>query len=536
MRPAAIPREYFQIDVTTHPWNSLRYADQIRVTKGDTLNLKCYAKYLGATANNNYGILLRMTLFADYQEVEGGFFGQPGFFGNIYSLVNSIDSTTGLRGATWRKDRPDESSFGPWAKDDFFFVLAPQNSTQQILDTPGMSVNRWYEYDIEIPNCPGEGFITFDIHGLCKWHGKTSNNFPDMKTKWDGVTGKTRYMKTPRDGEFTDSGGTLPKAIITGVELNRIADPNEFAPSQAYIYENPTEYSQEIEPKTVYNGDELDDNHISTILVPTNTTGLKNFWDTIDGKYGLSSIGLVTVKSIMNLYIQPFRLLEGVIKSEDVDIDTRFEFEALPGLKWVLQRATFNEKYNYIEDATWFQISDVEIPAGGTEGFNSLEPQWSSTGDKRCIQTGSPPTNTGFVEELQVDNNPNSPTYGQLRWQSTLQTNIFGCPIGEPTKYFWGCQDLTLDPDELQRGTFSEDLPGEITCPFTNEGGEYIYFVHLQSIGLVQSVQTSAQPEIISDFQYLADITYLGFLYKVYRQNYVTEEFSDFSITFKFNP
>ena len=342
-------------------------------------------------------------------------------------------------------------------------------------------------------------------------------------------------MKTIRDGQWVNNGGNIPFPIVTGVELGRIPDPAEFAPSQDYIYENPSEYSLEIEPKTVYNGDTLDDNHISTIIVPTNTTGLKNFFDTIDGDYGLSSIGLITVKSIMNLYIQPFRLLEGTIKSEEVDIDTRFEFEALPGLKWVLLRATFNEKYNYIEDATWFQITDQAIPAGGTEGFNNLDPQWTDQGQRRCIQTGSPPTNTGFVEKLEADTNPNSPTFGQIRWISTLQTNIFGCPIGEPTKYFWGCQDLTLDPDDLQRATFTELNPGEISCPFTNEGGDFIYFVHLQSLGLVSGVETTFQPEIISDFQYLADIMYLGFTYKVYRQNFVTTEFDDFTITFKFN-
>ena len=76
--------------------------------------------------------------------------------------------------------------------------------------------------------------------------------------------------------------------------------------------------------------------------------------------------------------------------------------------------------------------------------------------------------------------------------------------------------------------------PLSISMPFTNTGGLYIYLVHLQSFGLVDSVVTQPQPEIISDFQYLADIIIDGFTYRVLRQNYATTQFSNYQITFNF--
>ena len=287
----------------------------------------------------------------------------------------------------------------------------------------------------------------------------------------------------------------------------------------------------EVDPIEVLNGDTPDEQHISRIIVPSNESG-KNFWDTIDNKYGNSSIGLITVKSIMNLYIKPFRLLEGTIKAPGATYDTRFEFEPLPGKKFMLLRGTFDEKRSYIENATFFEISDIAIPAGGTEGKNSLEADYKPTGLNRCAKDAGG-LNTGVVEIQERDMNPNSDTYNQTQWIGFL-TNTATCPIGQATQYYWGTDGTILDTATLESVGYYEDADG-VQCKYSNPGGEYIYFLHLASLGLVERISTEPQPQIVSDFQYLADVEMDGYTYRVLRQEYVTAQFNDFDITFSFN-
>lgn len=226
--------------------------------------------------------------------------------------------------------------------------------------------------------------------------------------------------------------------------------------------------------------------------------------------------------------------MEGTIKSAGVDIDTRFTFEALPGLQFMLQRATFNEKDNYVEDATFFEISNIAIAAGGSEGQNTLDPVWVFNGRYRCEKDGSN-LNTGDIEVQETDTNPNSETFRQTRWVLG-DTDITQCPIGEPAKYYWGTDDATLDPANLTSDNFfiDPDDASIIQVFIDNPGGEYIYFVHLSSLGVVDGISAVGQDEIISDFQYLSDILVDGFTYRVLRQNYVTTEFNDLPLSFNF--
>src|SRR5690606_10773673 len=152
---------------------------------------------------------------------------------------------------------------------------------------------------------------------------------------------------------------------------------------------------------------------ISGIYVPTNTTGKKNFWDNMEGDFFYSSIGLIQAKSVMQLYFRPFRILEGTVKAPGATMDTRFEFEALPGKKFMLLRGTFNTIRDYIEDATFFEISEEILPPGGNESANSLDPHWVNTGRFRCKKSLG--VNTGMEEQQQYDASPNSETAGNIR-------------------------------------------------------------------------------------------------------------------------
>lgn len=501
-----------RIDSTTHPWNSLRYTEKIPVVKGDNLNFKVWLRFLARTTKNVYNMLFRVFLEADS--------GESYFLRN-----NTSDPNDGIRGSSWLKNEG-----GITVLDDVFYVLSYEMAV-----IPGNpDVVAWREFNLTWPAIPASGKITFDIMNYAALLGKTSDNFPPLRTYWNPwPSNPFRNMVSVREDTFN----FLPSMQVTGLELGKIPNTEELAESLDYVYENEGgNYSLEVDPIEVLHGDTVDEDHISSIVVPTNVSGLKNFWDTIDLKYGYASLGLIIAKSIVNLYFQPFRILEGTIKSEDVDIDTRFEFEALPGRQFMLQRASFNEKQNYIEDATFFEISDIALPAGGTEGENTTDPVLTPTGRIRC-EKDFQGLNTGYPEREFIDTNQNSETFNQTSWEQIGFQDFFTCPLGEPAPYYWGTDTATLDPDNLDETPYSIDpaLPKEVKVTFTNSGGLYIYFLHLDTLGVVERVYTDSQDDIISDFQYLTDVTIDGFLYRVLRQNYVTAIYDDAAMVFVFS-
>src|SRR5690606_35212107 len=122
------------------------------------------------------------------------------------------------------------------------------------------------------------------------------------------------------------------------------------------------------------------------------------------------------------------------------------EFEALPGKKFALLRGTFNTIRDYIEDATFFEISEEILPPGGNESANSLNPHWVNTGRFRCKKSLG--VNTGMEEQQQYDANPNSETAGNIRWVDS-GVDLIACPIGDPSPYYWGTDDSTMQIDNL---------------------------------------------------------------------------------------
>jgi len=503
------------LDPNAAIWASLRYNEQIEVVKGETLSFEAYAKYNFVLTGRsiNYYPVFKMKLVSSVDQ-------------KIYYLKNNPSVVNGRTITTY-----------DWSEEECFFYLLA--SAAENYDFAEVYDYRWYKFASEIASIPDTGKITFDIHGLTATEGRDSSNFPAFPVYFldRGSVRLYKALKTVRL-DWVDWGGDIPRLRLTNVKLGRFPNESELPQSQDFIYENQTgEYSLQVDPLTVLNGDEQDAAHISNIIVPENDTGGKNFWDTIDDKYGRSSIGLITTKSIMNQYISPFRILEGTIMAQGLDFDKRITFTAVPSVQFIIQSGTFNPLRSYLQDAVFKQISNVAIAPGGSESGNTLDPEWIRTGNIRCEKSGLG-LNTGYREWQEVDSNPASETYGQTQWISSAPIqDIFGCPQGEPSPYYWGTDVDPLDPDNLTDFTYTLDsaFPREVQVSYDNPGGEYIYFVHLDSLGLVEEVTTSEQENIISDFQYLADIMIDGFLYKVLRQNYVTADFEDLVIIYTFN-
>lgn len=494
-------------------WAALEYNEQIEVFRGDKYELNLWQKLRRFSGDVSYMGVLTIAIKEHAKEIDGQLVDEQKY----HYLTN--DS---LFPYLVKQEGTKEKTI--WTEEERHLFLTSSTPVSP-------NVYQWEYCDFETIEIPVNGTLVFRIHGLSANRGRISDNYPGFKAEVGLPYIRSLMPTVSRD--WIDEGGDVPRYQITGIFFGTIPATSELPQQQDFIYENNTgTYSLEPDPIKVYNGDVQDIKHISNIIVPSNVTNEKNFWDTIDDKYGGSSLGLNTVRSIMNQYFEPKRIIEGTIKLPEISFDSRFEFEFLPSIKFIIQRGSFNRKKGYFQDAMFVQITENELPTGGTEGGNNVDPDYQDTGRFRCEKDGSN-LNTGFVEYEQIDVNPNSETYQQVVWDSrNVDTTL--CPLGQPNKYYWGADDVSYEIANFESVGYEENTPSEIEVDFNNDGGLYLYFLHLSSEGLVEGVEAILQPEIISDWQYLADTTIDGFTYRVLRMNYETADFTGLSIIFKF--
>lgn len=398
-------------------------------------------------------------------------------------------------------------------------------------------VYKWRNYFIEL-EIPENGSIYFQIKGLTASSGSWSNDSYKPLMTYMGSVGS---MVLSRDqgkvikSGWIDEGGNIPFLQIGNISLSKIPNTSDLASVQDFIYNNTNPYYSLVpEPITVFNGDLQDQFHISNIIVPTNVSGGRNFWDTIDNRYGNSSLGLLTVREIMNQYYKPFRILEGTVKGTDLNFSDVYQFDILPGLRFILQRGALNRKKGYVENATFMQLLTDTLPVGGTEGGNNTDPDWQATGEIRCRKDGF--LNDGFVEMQEQDINSNSESFEEIRWMPAGYDNQM-CPLSAPDAFYWKADVLGSNYNGFNTYPViwnTPEYPNTAIVEYDNAGGLYLYFIHLDALGVVEEITTAVQSNIISDWQYLTDVTFNGYLYRVLRMNYPTAEYTGLLVRFKF--
>ena len=386
----------------------------------------------------------------------------------------------------------------------------------------------WYDFNLKVQTPPKLGTIEFHIHGLCGLRGKRSKSFPPFNAKINKGT-EWEDFGFPTVSNQDD----VPRPIFTGLDFGYIPNPNEEVPKTDYIYANgDVNYTFQEDPIRVYNGDTVDVEIVSGITILTNVSGLKNKWDTFNNAFGKSDIGMILCKSIMQQYYKPNRLLDCEFKADNYRYGDIISFEAIPNVKFIMLRGSFNSKRGYWEDCTLAEISNSNIAAGGIINGDTLDPQWQVTGNTRCVKDNDG-LNTGKSEQEVQDINSNSDSFGDFRWQSSGE-NLIACPIGNSSKYYWGTDVDVYNVANFKdyTVTYEDESIGQVQVSYSNTGGKYIYFLHLASLGSVIQVSNSYQSQIISSFTYLDDVTINGYLYRVLRQNFVTSYFEDFLLTY----
>jgi len=493
--------------------NGLRHQNIINVNKGDKLFFEVWNKHKPARDDN------KIYFFVLYKVILKQTDGTLLYLGNKFTAENG------------------QADY-QWSETECFWTF---NSAMMVgYDAYEMFVYKWRNYKIEL-QIPENAELAFHIKGLTASTGAWDNGHYKPLITYMGGANNTMVLSRDQGkvirGGWLDQGGYIPRLIVGGVSLAKIPNESDLATLQDFIYTNTnTNYSLVPDPITVYNGDLQDQFHISNIIVPTNVSGGKNFWDTIDNKFGNSSLGLLTVRTIMSQYFKPFRILEGKIKGDSFNFGDVFTFDILPDLRFILQRGAFNRKKGYIENATFMQLLTDTLPTGGTESGNNTDPDWQPTGITRCRKSGF--LNDGWIEYQVSDVNQNSESYGQFDWFSGTLDLEGACPLGEPDAFYWGAD--VINSTYVGFNTYpviwdEVDYPNTAIVEFDNVGGLYLYFIHLDALGVVEEVTTAVQSNIISDWQYLTDVTFNGYLYRVLRMNYPTADFTDLMVRFKFN-
>lgn len=412
---------------------------------------------------------------------------------------------------------------------DFFRLNAPDAVNY---DKNEDKEYKWYKFSVELPPFPTIGELAVYIYGLTI--SKKKNGFgtrADMFKTWGNSSAQNLYGTNNR---WADQGhGVYERLQIASINIGYKPVEGEEIPSEDYIYANENiNFTDQRDPIEIFNGDTEDVVVLSSLIVPANTTGKKNKWDTSDNEFGKSDLGLILCKSVMSEYGKPSRLLEGSIKCKNASYGSKFKFEALPNLSFILLRGTFNPIRGYIEDATFAEINESVIKRGGIINGESLDPQWSDTGNVRCLKKNG--VNDGYYEEEQIDTNPNSESFEDLKWVIREQDTEL-CPIGTPSKYYWGCDDANYQLSNFKDYTVVSEEGNSVAVGYTQEGGKYIYFLHLASLGVINRVANEFQYNIIDSFQYLADVTINGYLYRILRQDYITSSMDEFQQIFYFN-
>jgi len=515
-------------------WAGLRYGRPHPLNQGDELYLRFFAKFKPRIGYSGVAFMVNFRFITTD--------------GTIYLGSNDVGYELEKRDTVvWYESDADDFLFMPGS-----IQRCEITAYNQFLNgTRNPDNYQWIPFAFKLGALPGNGTLYTTFHGLASTKNTDTDNFPAFKTMFsrDGALERTPFWRVARNWD-----ANLIRPQLTGVSLQIVPNLADREKLSYYVYDNADQsYSLQKKPIEVLHGDTKQKFTISGITVPTQTNpDIPNLWDVIDDGFGKSSLGLLQAKSIMQLYSKPNKILEGVIQVQDAQIDTAFQFDAIGTERFILQRGQFDRKRGYITNAVFIEVSnELIVEDDGSENGLNNNPIWvavltNTTRGQRCVQSGG--TNTGEVEEYQQDINPNSPTYLDTRWNATGITDTALCPIGSNELFYWGQNTLTTIPEsKLNATTWTEDpdTPGVYWIFGYNRGLDedqiptivwalnYVFLVHLPTLGTVDLVTTSPQPDITEDWGYLSDMTVGGVTYKVYRMNYQTTKFK-LEIGFKF--
>lgn len=420
---------------------------------------------------------------------------------------------------------------GQWTEERVYFFSYPQLIKRE---ESYIANNFWAKIVITVPEIPDNGTLRIRAHGVAEVSPYYQFQIYRRQPFYGWFPSGTEW--TLGEDFYTGPDNAHREMTLTGFFMGIAKDTSEELTSSDHNYTvfNDGEYTDRFEPIEIFNGDADDPNHVSRIRVLSAEPN-KQVWNTYEDAYTPSSLGLITAYSIMNQYNRPYKMIEGTFALRGIQFGSVVKFSSLPGEKFIVQRGTFSDysRYGNFTGTLVQLVADLPLD-GGLDNGNTVEPNWINTGRTRCYKTSRGGTNTGYVETEQVDINPSSPTANNTRWILSETQDLITCPLGEPSDYWFGVDGVVLDTNNLDYFPVGKDGNG-ITVTFNNPGGGYLYFLHRVELGVIESVYTPVQDEIVDDWQYFADEVIGGYTYRVFRLNHPTGIFKNGVVTFVFN-
>lgn len=484
-------------------------ADNNSVSAGDAIRMQWWQKMptigasIGLPAAGS--LLLYIVLKTGDENIDDG---------NYYLINDGYDTASKRYKGRWQQWKS--------SGDGKFY------SFEIMYQAPG-SGDLWRKIELDIPVAPDAGKFVVEIIGMGIPLGV--NNIPHQ---WEADV-----FRLTQSGSYQPAKAklTIGEFWLTGFFAARIVNTsNESVPQiHGYFYEQDGKYTDILDPIEVLTGDDDNPDHVSNIYVLQGSQmKATRSWDDWGGSFGYSALGLLLAKSVMQLYYKPGRVLTGTFVADGIDWSTRFEFEEMPGKRFIIARGSI-DRFNGSFSGTLVQVLDInvpDIPPGGNDGGNNTDPDWQPTGNWRCHKD-SGDTNDGYVEFEEIDQNPASQSFGQTRWVLSPDADTLSCPIGEPDRFIWGADIEAYDVDNFQRNPFSYDN-NTVTVPFTNDGtGKYLFFLHQASLGTLYSVLDVEGDETFSSWETLAPAVIDGDTYTVWRMKYLTGTFTALNKTFR---
>lgn len=418
-------------------------------------------------------------------------------------------------------------------------------------------IGEWHKITVIAEKVPVDGWLKFGIVGAASgdWRGgDAARQVPVYKTEWSnsGRPGQTNVIGPPSGGasSSTVSKGYLALSppydqetlMVTGVFIARILDTGHDAVPQIDPFMYPdfqtqlgrkfSDTSPELEVLTGDDFGVFSEDRISGMTMDGRPTTM---WDTWDSRFGWSRQGLITAKSLMEMYWKPTRLLDCTLTANGLDWSSRITFEDIPGKRFVILRGSLSGPHGKFTGTLTeiYDENETPLPPGGSDGDNTTEPNWQSTGVTRCVKSETTGLNTGEVEIVERDINAASPTFGQERWVIS-GTDTAMCPIGGTYDIMWG-EQLTLNVAALQRTPYFKD-GDRYEVGFYNDGGDrYLRFLHRVDLGTIRSIIYPGGYVNNTGWVYEPDVVMGGETYKHIRLSWFVGVISNFRITFVIN-
>lgn len=510
------------------------------VNKGDSLKIKFKQKIVNMPPNSqvtrptsDLGTALGITLYNTREEAFAEFRGDPIRRYNMFDLVNNTDLDFGTRkvtlsmGASWH----DPNSVEGIKRRKF---IAPIVKELNVIPASTMQ-----EITIITDPVPVSGFVAFSVLGI-------SGNLP-FGGNWDWwiENGSVEIVNPVTGAQQTNWLINITNSS-NGVALNlaqfsmiRVVDPKNEAVPQIDPFMYPSfqdqltrNYSDTIDEIEVLTGDDYGSYSSDRISGMSYKGFPTSMWDTWDERYGWSRQGLITAKSVIEMYWKPSRMINCEINLPGITWDSIFEIEELPGYKFIMLRGEISgphESFKGVLSEVYSPLDEL-LPPGGQDGNGTIDPKWERTGVTRC-KKGINGQNTGMVEGVERDINQASATYGEERWVDIGADNV-SCPIGDPVDLLWG-ESVLATPSSLRYYPYVKN--GFIyTVAFNGDGSnKFLRLIYKASLGSVRSVTYEDRELSSGAWVYETDINIDGIVYKSLKLQWPVGVFTGLNVNFE---